>query len=62
VYLDGRYYDGMSAESMDTWARPSDVTGIEVYAEASVPGEFRRLAGRADREDVPCGSVVIWTR
>ena len=62
VYLDGRYYDGMSAESLDTWARPDDITGIEVYAESSVPTEFRRLAARAIDDDVPCGSVVVWTR
>lgn len=62
VYLDGRYYDGMTAESLDTWARPDDVTGIEVYAESSVPTQFRRLAASARQDDVPCGSVVIWTR
>jgi len=62
VYLDGRYYDGMSAESVDTWARPNDVTGIEIYGESAVPTEFRRLSSRADRDELPCGSVVIWTR
>ena len=62
VYLDGRYYDGMTAESLDTWSKPDEIAGIEVYAESSVPTQFRRLAASARQDDVPCGSVVIWTR
>lgn len=56
IYVDGRnMMDGLSADDIDSWVRPEEVAGIEVYTESSVPAEFQQgLSG--------CGSVVIWTK
>jgi hypothetical protein len=45
----------MDTSDIDTWVKPSEIAGIEVYSGTMVPGEFQEgLRG--------CGSIVIWTR
>ena len=44
-----------SPDDLDTWMRPADVIGIEVYTGDTAPIEFQQaLSG--------CGSVLIWTK
>lgn len=45
----------LTADDIDTWVRPNNVAGIEIYSESSAPGQFQQgLSG--------CGSIVIWTK
>jgi hypothetical protein len=55
VFLDGQHFPQLGADDIDGWLRPSEVAGIEVYSEATVPNEFRQ-------ERTGCGSVVIWRK
>lgn len=56
-FLDGVDIGPLKAEEVDSYVRPQNIAGIEVYAGASVPGQFSRgLNGNA------CGSIVIWTK
>lgn len=55
VYLNGHYIAGATADDIDSWVLPKDVTGIEVYDESMVPPQFQRaLTG--------CGAIVIWSK
>jgi len=46
---------GIGPDDVDTWVRPNEIAGIEVYTGDMVPIEFQRgLSG--------CGSIVIWTK
>ena len=55
IFLNGANVSFMDGSDIDTWVRPSDVAGIEVYSETTVPAEFHvGLRG--------CGAIVIWTR
>ena len=55
IFLNGANVSFMDGNDIDTWVRPSDVAGIEVYSETTVPAEFHvGLRG--------CGAIVIWTR
>ena len=54
VYLDGVRLPG-GAGSIDLWASPSSLEGIEVYQGTAVPAEFSG-PGSA------CGAVLLWTR
>jgi hypothetical protein len=45
---------GVTAEEIDSWVRPGDVKGIEIYTTSSAPMQYRTLNG--------CGSILIWTR
>ena len=52
---DGGDAISITADDLDTWMRPADVVGIEVYLGDSAPIEFQQsLSG--------CGSVLIWTK
>jgi len=55
MFLNGLYVDRVDADDLDTWARPHEISAIEIYSEATVPVEFQRI-GRG------CGSIVIWTK
>ena len=53
-YLDGIYLN-IGPDDVDTWVRPNEIAGVEVYTGDMVPIEFQRgLSG--------CGSIVIWTK
>ena len=54
-YLDGHRMNNLSAGDIDTWVRPKEIAGIEVYTGAGVPPQFHE--GMTD-----CGSIVIWTK
>ncbi|MEO7713759.1 MAG: carboxypeptidase regulatory-like domain-containing protein [Gemmatimonadaceae bacterium] len=55
IYIDGRQMNTLSADEIDTWMRPKDIVGIEVYAGAGMPAQFEQGMSA-------CGSIVIWTR
>lgn len=53
--VDGGDAISITADDLDTWIRPADVIGIEVYTGDTAPIEFQQsLSG--------CGSVLIWTK
>lgn len=55
IFIDGRLMNTLSADEIDTWMRPDDIVGIEVYAGAGMPAQFQQGMSA-------CGSIVIWTR
>jgi hypothetical protein len=55
VFVDGRSMRALSADDIDTWVRPDEVAGIEIYAGGRVPPQFQEGMGG-------CGSIVIWTK
>jgi hypothetical protein len=57
IYINGVQMPGLDADAIDAWARPKDVSGIEIYSEATVPPEFQKGQGRSG-----CGSIVIWRK
>ncbi|HEX6573378.1 MAG TPA: carboxypeptidase regulatory-like domain-containing protein [Gemmatimonadaceae bacterium] len=55
IFINGMNVSFMDTSDIDTWVKPQEVAGIEVYSGTMVPGEFQEgLRG--------CGSLVIWTR
>ena len=45
----------ITADDIDAWMRPQDVTGIEIYAGDSAPVEYQQgMSG--------CGSILIWMK
>ena len=55
IYIDGRQMNDLTVDEVDTWVRPKDITGIEVYAGAGVAAAY-------EQGMTSCGSIVIWTR
>jgi hypothetical protein len=54
IYVDGMRVTGLSAQEIDSWVRPEELDGMEVYRGGHAPAEFSSLDG--------CGSIVLWTR
>lgn len=57
VFLDGHYMSGqipISPTELDSWVRPNQIAGIEIYHDAPPPQFQVALSG--------CGSIVIWTK
>ena len=45
----------LTADDLDTWVRPHDVTGIEIYTGDTAPVQYQQgMSG--------CGSILIWTK
>jgi hypothetical protein len=45
----------LTAEDLDTWVRPHDITGIEIYTGDTAPVQYQQgMSG--------CGSILIWTK
>lgn len=61
VFLDGVYMSQLNAEEIDTWVRPNEIAGIEIYAGTYMPAQFARGLAGVGRNGSACGSVVIWT-
>jgi hypothetical protein len=57
VFLNGNRLPGIHAGDIDDIVSLKEVKGVEIYSEASVPGEFKDFT-RMDS----CGSIVIWTK
>lgn len=55
IYIDGRQMNDLTVDEIDTWVRPKDIAGIEVYAGAGVAAAY-------EQGMTSCGSIVIWTR
>lgn len=58
IFLDGVRMPQFTADDIDEWLSPKEVAGVEIYSEASAPGEFRDFT----RTDDICGSIVIWKK
>ncbi len=52
---DGIFIPGISDDDLDSWVRPDEIAGVEVYAGPSTPAEYRQTM-------TGCGSVLIWRR
>jgi hypothetical protein len=55
MYIDGQYLALIGPEDLDSWVRPEDIAGIEVYTGAGVPPQFQQAFHG-------CGSIVVWTK
>ena len=62
IFLNGLSLgDRLTTNDIDARVRPKDITGIEIYSEASTPQEYREgMLGR--RDALMCGTLLIWTR
>jgi hypothetical protein len=54
IYIDGQRLREMAGEDIDTWVRPDEIAGIEIYNGTNTPPRFRTFDS--------CGAIVIWTR
>jgi hypothetical protein len=55
IYINGQWMNGLTSSDLDSFIRPSDIAGIEVYMVGQVPAQFQPgLSG--------CGSLVFWTK
>lgn len=56
-YIDGVFIGPLQAEELDSYFTPRAVLGMEIYAGATIPGQFNRgLSGLA------CGVIVVWSK
>ena len=62
VYLNGLTLGiRPTSDDIDTFVRPEDVKGIEIYSDVAPPVQYRPEGGTA-LEPTHCGSIMIWTR
>ena len=54
-YIDGHLVNSLSAEDIDSWLRPEELAGVEVYSAETVPAQFGLALSN-------CGSIVIWRK
>ncbi len=54
VFVNGMSMRGMSAGEVNSFLRPNEIAGIEVYSSAGAPMQFSGLDG--------CGVIVFWSR
>ena len=56
IFLNGSFLsESISADDIDTWVRPEEIAGIEIYNDVGIPAQFQRaLSG--------CGAIVIWSK
>jgi hypothetical protein len=52
----------LSADDIDTWVKPNEIAGIEVYTGPGVPPQFSAGMGVVGLSEQVCGSLIIWTR
>jgi hypothetical protein len=62
VYVDGHVMSDLTADDIDGWVKPKEISGIEIYVGPAVPPQFSTgMAGSSLTGEV-CGSIVIWTK
>ena len=54
VYIDGMRLDGADTADIDSWVRPEELAGMEIYSVATVPAQYQTLNG--------CGAILLWTK
>ena len=71
---DGFSVPGITTDELDTWVRPHEIAGIEVYTGLGAPMEYRagmrtesglaidRRDGVDSNKDSSCGSILIWMK
>lgn len=57
IFVDGMLIPDFSADGIDDYLSPKEVSAVEIYSEASVPPQFKNFT----KMDV-CGSIVIWRK
>jgi hypothetical protein len=57
IYVDGLRMPGLTTDDIDDFFSTKEIAGIEIYTEASAPGQFRDYT----RDDF-CGAIVIWRK
>jgi hypothetical protein len=57
IFVDGRRLLHLSSSDIDVWVHPEEISGIEVYTEASAPAQFNDFSDLNN-----CGSIVIWRK
>jgi hypothetical protein len=62
IYLDGNYMGDLSAVDIDSWVRPDEVAGIEIYGGPVMPPQFSTGRSGVGVSHGDCGSIVIWTK
>jgi hypothetical protein len=55
IYINDHFMSDIGPDELDSWVRPNELEGIEIYSEASVPPQFHRSLAE-------CGAIVIWTK
>ncbi len=55
IYLEGIYMPSVTADDIDAWVRPVNISAIEIYSEATAPSEYKQPRSG-------CGTIIIWTR
>jgi hypothetical protein len=67
IYMDGYYVGDLMVEDINTWTKPGEVVGIEIYRSPPIPPQFDRGmvgvgAGEGAGQVRLCGSIVVWTK
>lgn len=55
VFIDGSEFRVLTADELDGFLNPKAIAAVEVYSDATVPGQFRSLR-------LGCGTILIWTK
>jgi hypothetical protein len=55
IFIDGLAKWSLTADELDTWMRPEEIAGIEVYPATGLPAQFEQLSSE-------CGIIVVWTK
>jgi hypothetical protein len=55
IYFNGLAMRELSADDLDSLAELADVVGIEVYSDATAPGQYQQ-------QMTGCGVILIWTK
>lgn len=62
MYIDGLPMGTLTPDALDTWMRPRDIAGVEIYAGA-VPVQYQATPAEfAGRPSPACGSILIWKK
>lgn len=62
IYIDGQYMSDLGADDIDSFVRPDEVVGIEIYSGPWAPVQFTRGMAGIGTDGNLCGSIVIWTQ
>lgn len=62
MFIDGLFMGTLTPDELDTWMRPHNIAGIEIYAGA-VPVQYQATPAEfAGRSTPACGSILIWKK
>ncbi|MDB4914541.1 MAG: hypothetical protein JWM95_2185 [Gemmatimonadetes bacterium] len=61
IYINDRPMHGLTADELDTWIRPSEIAGIEIYNGPGLPVQYQYSPASFGGNSV-CGAIVIWMK